>query len=151
MFELLYPIFIWLYLFMTTAHISKYFNCNLSLQCIVPKAILTVKKCSWKWANLLPETCRADWRRLINEKSCCILLVAYIVVLVMHGHTDVRFMDIRVYIFHNEVDASANSKMQTVWELRYRLELTSCSIVLLEKLLVAQLIKNSPNSAKSEG
>ena len=27
-----------------------------------------------------PETCRADLKRLKNEKSCCILLVAYIVV-----------------------------------------------------------------------
>ena len=27
-----------------------------------------VKKCSWWWANLLPETCWADLNRLINEK-----------------------------------------------------------------------------------
>ena len=54
-------------------------------------------------------------------------------------------------LLHNVVDASANSKVQTVWELWCRLELTSYSIVILEKLLVAQLINNSPNSAKSEG
>ena len=37
-------------------------------RCIVPKAVYTVKKCSWGWANLSPETCRADLKRLINEK-----------------------------------------------------------------------------------
>jgi len=29
-------------------------------RCIVPKAVYMVKKCSWRWANLSPETCRAD-------------------------------------------------------------------------------------------
>jgi hypothetical protein len=59
----------------------------------------------------------------------------------------------RTYVFillNDVVDARANSTVQTVWELWYRIELASCSIV-LEKLLVAQLIKNSPNSAKCEG
>jgi len=37
-------------------------------RCIVPKAVHTVKKCSWGWANLSPETCRAELKRLINEK-----------------------------------------------------------------------------------
>ena len=37
-------------------------------RCIVPKAVYTVKKCSWGWANLSPETCRAEIKRLINEK-----------------------------------------------------------------------------------
>ena len=50
-------------------------------RCIVSKAVYTVKKCSWGWVNLSPETCRAELKRLINEKSCCILLVIYIVVL----------------------------------------------------------------------
>jgi len=39
------------------------------------------QKCSWTWASLSPETCRADSnrskKRSINE-YCCILLVAYI-------------------------------------------------------------------------
>ena len=35
---------------------------------IVPKAVYMVKNCSWGWANLSPETCRADLKRLINEK-----------------------------------------------------------------------------------
>jgi hypothetical protein len=48
---------------------------------IVPKAAYTVKKCSWGWANLSPEICRAELNRLINEKSCWIFLVIYIVVL----------------------------------------------------------------------
>ena len=37
-------------------------------RCIVPKAVYTVKKCSWGWANLSLETCRAELKRLINEK-----------------------------------------------------------------------------------
>jgi hypothetical protein len=57
-------------------------------RCIVPKAVYTVKKCSWGWENLSPET----WFKKINKwKSCCILLVAYIVLLVMHGHTNIKF------------------------------------------------------------
>jgi hypothetical protein len=36
-------------------------------RCIVPKAVHTVKKCSWEWANLSPEIYRADLERLINE------------------------------------------------------------------------------------
>jgi hypothetical protein len=36
-------------------------------RCIVPKAVYTVKKCSWGWANLSPETCRAELKRLINK------------------------------------------------------------------------------------
>jgi hypothetical protein len=37
-----------------------------------------VKKCSWGWANLSPETCRADLKRLINEKviAYCWLLTS---------------------------------------------------------------------------
>jgi len=45
-------------------------------RCIVPKNVYTVKKCSWGWANLSPETCRADLKRLIKEKvfvSCWLL------------------------------------------------------------------------------
>ena len=33
----------------------------------LPKAAYTVKKCSWGWANLSPETCRTELKRLINE------------------------------------------------------------------------------------
>jgi hypothetical protein len=49
-------------------------------QCIVPTAVYTVKKCSRGWANLSPETCRADLKRLINEKvvaSCWLLTSLY--------------------------------------------------------------------------
>ena len=35
---------------------------------IAPKAVYTIKKCSWGWANLSPETCRAELIRSINEK-----------------------------------------------------------------------------------
>ena len=45
-------------------------------RCTLPKAVYTVKKLSWGWANSSPETCRADLKRLINEKvvaSCWLL------------------------------------------------------------------------------
>ena len=35
--------------------------------CVVPKTVYTVKKCSCGWANLSPETCWADLKRLIDE------------------------------------------------------------------------------------
>ena len=49
-------------------------------RCIVPKAVYTVKKCSWEWANLWPESCWADLRRSINEKvvgSCWLFASLY--------------------------------------------------------------------------
>jgi len=46
------------------------------------KSCIYSQKCSWRWASLSPETCRADSnisiRRSIYE-NCCILLLAYIV------------------------------------------------------------------------
>ena len=51
------------------------------------------QKCSWRWASLSPETCRADSNRSIKRsinKNCCIVLVAHIVVLMMHGLTNVK-------------------------------------------------------------
>ena len=50
-------------------------------RCIVPKAVYTVKKCSWGWANLLPETCRADFKRLIKRllTKKLLLLVGWLV------------------------------------------------------------------------
>jgi len=54
------------------------------------KAVYTIKKCSREWMSLLPETCRADLKRSING-ICCILLVAYIIVLMTHGLTNIKF------------------------------------------------------------
>jgi len=36
-------------------------------RCILPTAVYTVKKYSWGWRNLSPESCRADLKILINE------------------------------------------------------------------------------------
>jgi len=46
------------------------------------KAVYTVKKCSWGWANLSPETCRADLNRSIKRSinGICCILVSYIIV-----------------------------------------------------------------------
>ena len=56
-------------------------------RCIVPKAVYTVKKCSWGWANLSPETCRAELKKINKRKSFGILLVIYIVVQKSYGYT----------------------------------------------------------------
>ena len=66
-------------------------RCLQQCLCIVPKTVYTVKKCSWGWANLSPETRRAELKRLINEKL--LHLVGYLdrCTKMMHGHTDVKF------------------------------------------------------------
>ena len=46
-----------------------------------------------RWASLSPETYRADLKRSIKRSIngiCCILLVAYVVVLMMHGLTNIE-------------------------------------------------------------
>jgi len=63
---------------------------TISVHCM-PKAVYTVKKCSWGLASLSPETCEFDLKRSVNG-ICCSLSVAYIVVLTMHGLTDVKFV-----------------------------------------------------------
>ena len=58
-------------------------HCGTSWQqcrCLVPKAVYAVKKGSWGWANLSPETCRAELKRLIYEKvvaSCWLFTSLY--------------------------------------------------------------------------
>ena len=50
-----------------------------AVQCIVPKAVYRVKKSSWGWVNLPPETCRPELKRVIKEKvvESCWLLTSY--------------------------------------------------------------------------
>ena len=74
---------------------DKVFTGRQQYRCIVPKAVYTIKKCSWEWASLSPETCRADSNRSIQRSIngiCCIFLVAYIVVLMTHVLTNVKFI-----------------------------------------------------------
>jgi hypothetical protein len=52
--------------------------------------VYTVKNCFWGRTNLSFETYRADLKRLINEKCVASCWVAYVVVLVMHGHTNIK-------------------------------------------------------------
>ena len=50
------------------------------------KSCVYSQKCSWRWASLSPETCRAVSNRSIKrsiKENFCILLAAYIVVLMM--------------------------------------------------------------------
>ena len=77
--------------------------------CIVPNAVYRVKKWSRGWANLSPETCRAELKRLIKWKSCCILLVVYIVVLVMHAHTNIKFCAVNIASQWNVLNSKTRS------------------------------------------
>ena len=79
-------------------------------RCIVPKAVYTVKKRSWGWASLLPETCRADWKRSING-ICCILLVAYIVDL----HSFLIVSRLVLHRMRNVSDKTAEKKKHTFY------------------------------------
>ena len=57
------------------------------------KIVYTVQKYSGGWASLSTETCRANSNRSIKRSingNCCILLLAYIAVLMMHGLTNVN-------------------------------------------------------------
>ena len=59
-------------------------------RCIVPKAVYTVKNCSWGWANLSPETCRADLKGLINEKVLHLVGYLHRCTKMMHCHTNMK-------------------------------------------------------------
>ena len=89
-------------------------------RCIIPKAVYTVKKWSWGWANLSPETCRAELKKINKRKSCCISSVVYIV-LVMHAHTNDKHQD----------------KHRVIWEARNLLTRRVTIRFLLTPLLCA--------------
>jgi hypothetical protein len=57
----------------------RYRSAAVSVHCT--KSFIYSHKCSLGWTNLSPETCRADLKRSVKG-ICCILLVAYIIVLV---------------------------------------------------------------------
>ena len=72
------------------------------------KICIYSQKCSWGWAILSPETCVADLKRSING-NCCILLIAYIVILMIHGLTNVKFIfSFEVGIISYSVGKSVN-------------------------------------------
>ena len=85
-------------------------------RCIVPKAVYTVKKSSWGWANLSPETRRAELKRLINEKvvASCWFLTSYTLLYY-------------TYIFHRKLSIKI-----------------SWSRALIKYLIVSQIIKKFP-------
>ena len=61
--------------------------------CNIPKAVYTVKNCSWVWENLWPEISRTDLKRLIIrliKEKLWIFFVAYIIVLLMYGHIHIN-------------------------------------------------------------
>ena len=72
-----------------TAFGTTHRHCCRSISTVAPvdssvgalyQKLYIVKKCSWGWANLSPETGRADLKRLINEKfvaSCWLLTSSY--------------------------------------------------------------------------
>ena len=51
-----------------------------SVDALYQELYIQSKKCSWGWANLSPETCRAELKRSINEKvvaSCWLFTSLY--------------------------------------------------------------------------
>jgi len=78
-------------------------------RCIVRKAVYTVRKCSWRC--LSPETCRDDLKRSMNG-IYCILLVAYVVVLMIHGLTNIKF---RKFKFRSILTRIAGTSHEGVW------------------------------------
>ena len=78
-------------------------------RCIVSNCIYS-QKCSWRWASLSPETCRADSNRPIKmsiNENVCIMLVAYIAVLMIHGLTNVTFSQDMAGFEHRSYDCEA--------------------------------------------
>ena len=76
----------WLYTAFGTVQCTDIAADRQQYRCIVPR-------CSWKWASLSPETCTANLKRSIKRSIngiCCILLVAYFVVLMMHSLTNIK-------------------------------------------------------------
>ena len=62
------------FLIVYSAFVTIHRSAAVSVHCT--KSYIYSQKCSWGWANLSPETCRADLKRLINEKffaSCWLL------------------------------------------------------------------------------
>ena len=82
--------------FLISLYMERQFHLNRrtgrqQCRCIVPKAVCTVKNCSCGWANLSPETCRADLKRLINEKV--VQFVGYLhrcTKMMQHGRTNIK-------------------------------------------------------------
>ena len=69
-----------------------------SVGALYQKLYIQSKKRSWRWENLSPETCRAEFKKFNKRKTCCILLVVYIIVLVMKGHTNIEFISACFFI-----------------------------------------------------
>jgi len=67
------------------------------------KIVYTVKKCSWRWTSLSPETYKTDSNRSINENCCILHLTSYIVVLIMHGLTKAKYLTLFYSVYHDMV------------------------------------------------
>ena len=80
----------------------------------------TVKKCSWGWANLSPETCRAELKRLINEKvvaSCWLFTSLYwwrTVTQTSSSYSNNVWMK-WIYLFWNVQITQNKSFSQNIW------------------------------------
>ena len=59
-------------------------------RCIVPKAVYSQKELL-RMGEFVARNIWSWFKKTNKRKSCCISLVAYIVVLVMHGHTNINF------------------------------------------------------------
>ena len=84
-------------------------------RCIVPKAVCTVKKCSWGWANLSPETCRTELKRLIKEKLLHLVGYLHRCTKMMHGHTNTKFCYILFVLLYDTLMIVAKATETCRW------------------------------------
>jgi hypothetical protein len=80
------------------AHLQEHFDCIYSFleQCTDSRKLYIQSKCSLRRAKLSPKTCKASIKGSIKNEICCILLVTYITVQVMHGHMNIKLKQVRI-------------------------------------------------------
>ena len=82
---------------------------------VYQKLCIHSEKCSWRWASLSPETCRAVLKSSIKRSIkgiCCILLVANIAVLTMHGLINIKSKE-KLSSGNGRTDDHTNKNRQT--------------------------------------
>ena len=57
----------------------------------ISEAVNTVE-CSWWWAKISTETCRADCLQINKQKICILLVIDYEIILTMDGHTNIKIL-----------------------------------------------------------
>ena len=83
--------------------------------------ISAVKKCSWGWANLSPETCRAELKRLIYEKfvASCWLFTSFVFHLYEEAFSQIKMSKLPDRWSFNKLP-SLVPKLWTLFQFSYR-------------------------------